>query len=115
MFDASPAWQWIWFIALSVPTLIAVKMFVKTAGPEGTAPFASDRFTGAVGIVEETVQARGAAGMIRVNGEEWSAKTQEPAPIPAGTEVDVLRMDGAHLIVRTHRPGTPVGLEGGSE
>ena len=115
MFDASPVAQWVWFMAVAFPALMAVKMYMKVSGPKGDAPYVTDRFAGAVGIVEETVPGKGVAGMVRVNGEEWSAKTEGPAAIPAGTQVDVVRMEGAHLIVRTHRPETPVGLEGGSQ
>ena len=40
-----------------------------------------------------------ATGQIKVNGEIWSAKTEDELSIPKGTEVEVLKIDGVKLIV----------------
>ncbi|MDN4474230.1 NfeD family protein [Demequina sp. SYSU T00192] len=39
-------------------------------------------------------------GRVKLNGEVWSARTEDDAPaIPEGTEVHVLRIDGATAVV----------------
>jgi membrane protein implicated in regulation of membrane protease activity len=39
------------------------------------------------------------AGRVKLAGEVWSARTDDPAEIPVGDEVRVLRIDGATAVV----------------
>jgi len=38
-------------------------------------------------------------GQVKVNGETWSAKSEQEIAIPKGTEVQILRIDGVKLVV----------------
>lgn len=38
-------------------------------------------------------------GQVKVNGEIWSAKTEDESIISKGTEIEVLKIDGVKLIV----------------
>ncbi len=38
-------------------------------------------------------------GQVKVNGEIWSAKTEDESFIAKGTEIEVLKIDGVKLIV----------------
>ena len=53
---------------------------------------------GKPGVVLEEVSAHG--GRVRIGGEEWSARPyDEDLVIPAGTKVDVMKIDGATALV----------------
>ena len=38
-------------------------------------------------------------GEVKVNGEAWSAKSEDESSIQKGTEVEVLKIDGVKLVV----------------
>lgn len=51
------------------------------------------------GIVTMDINPIEATGQVKVNGEIWSAKSQDESIIPQGTEIEVLDIDGVKLIV----------------
>lgn len=51
------------------------------------------------GIVTIDIDPIEATGQVKVNGEIWSAKTQDESVISKGTEIEVLAIDGVKLIV----------------
>ena len=51
------------------------------------------------GIVIVDINPIEAVGQVKVNGEIWSAKTEDGAIITKGTEIEVIRIDGVKLIV----------------
>lgn len=51
------------------------------------------------GIVTMDINPIEATGQVKVNGEIWSAKSQDESIIPQGTEIEVLGIDGVKLIV----------------
>ena len=55
-------------------------------------------FIGKKGIVTATINSLEGKGLVKVNGEVWSAKTNLET-IPEGTEVEVIGIDGVKLIV----------------
>lgn len=57
---------------------------------------------GQTGIVINSINSFDTIGQVKVNGEIWSAKANEN--IKQGTEVEVLKIDGVKLIVKTKTP-----------
>ena len=51
------------------------------------------------GIVTMDINPIEATGLVKVNGEIWSAKSQDESIIAQGTEIEVLDIDGVKLIV----------------
>lgn len=51
------------------------------------------------GIVTMDINPIEATGLVKVNGEIWSAKSQDESIISKGTEIEVLDIDGVKLIV----------------
>jgi DNA-binding CsgD family transcriptional regulator/membrane protein implicated in regulation of membrane protease activity len=98
--------QIVLFAVLSLILIIAARPFavgyLKRATPEESVPRVgpSDQFGTAVGAIDHR------QGQIQVgSGEFWSARTLDPSvTIPAGREVEIVRMDG--LIARV-QPTTP--------
>lgn len=57
-----------------------------------------DRVIGLTGQVTEPVDE--ASGAVYVDGKTWSARSADGAPIPAGTAVEILSMEGVKLFVK---------------
>lgn len=51
------------------------------------------------GIVTSDINPIEGIGQVKVNGEIWSAKTDDESTITKGTEIEVLKIDGVKLIV----------------
>ncbi len=51
------------------------------------------------GIVTVDINPMEAVGQVKVNGEIWSAKTEDGTTIAKGTEIEVIKIDGVKLIV----------------
>lgn len=61
----------------------------------------ADRVIGAAALVTETIDNTQAQGQVKVNGQVWSARSEQDVVIPAGTDVKVLRIEGVKVIVET--------------
>lgn len=51
------------------------------------------------GIVTTDINPIECVGQVKVNGEIWSAKTEDESIISKGTEIEVIKIDGVKLIV----------------
>ena len=81
------------FLAVSLACLLALRPLAKKyVDPR--------RVVGAEGVVTEAIDNLKAQGQVSVDGAPWTARTDPDAPpIPAGTAVRVLRIEGVKLIV----------------
>ena len=71
-------------------------------------PTNADRCLGQTARVTEDIDNLAETGAVYVDGKTWSARSDDGAPLPAGTLVTVLRMEGVKLIVA---PGKPDAVE----
>jgi membrane protein implicated in regulation of membrane protease activity len=62
-------------------------------------PVLTDALLGTTGTVVDPITS-GTPGRVRVGGEEWRAITESLHPLPEGTLVEILRVEGATLTVR---------------
>ena len=51
------------------------------------------------GIVTIDINPIESVGQVKVNGEIWSAKTEDESTISKGTEIEVVKIDGVKLVV----------------
>lgn len=51
------------------------------------------------GVVISDINPIEAVGQVKVNGEIWSAKTEDESIIKKGTEIEVIKIDGVKLVV----------------
>ena len=51
------------------------------------------------GIVIKDINPIQGTGQVKVNGEVWSAKTENDVTIKEGTEIEVVKIDGVKLVV----------------
>jgi hypothetical protein len=92
---------WSPFVVVAVvPAAIFVSVqFYKRLAPPDNRPetFSSDRLVGERGKVLVEVMPETTKGKVKIGGIVWSAESD--APIPVGTTVVVLRVEGVHLMV----------------
>lgn len=112
-FGGGLVWQWAAFLVVSVPALLMLKRFADRVTEGADLKVAADRVIGKVGTVIDEVQPHGITGRVRVGTEEWRAEADGEEAIPAGTSVEVLKVDGTHLVVRPRGVQPAGGGEGG--
>lgn len=96
---ASPLVQIVLFLALSFITLIIVRPLArKYLTPRNEATNA-DRVIGTEGIVTQTIDNIKGEGQVNVAGQIWTARSEGDSLIPAGTLVQVLRIEGVKVFV----------------
>ena len=92
--------QLVLFLAVSAAALAATRPLVKKLSAGRAVPTNADRVLGGCGKVTETVDNENAAGAVYVDGKTWTARSADGAVIPAGSLVEVERMEGVKLFVR---------------
>ena len=107
-------WQWAIFLIVSIPSLLLLKRFADRVTEGADRRVAGDRVLDKVGVVLEEVQPHGFTGRVRIGSEEWRAASEGEERIPEGASVEVLRVDGTHLVVRPRSVLPDGGSEGGA-
>jgi len=87
------------FLVVSAAALTALRPLVrKYLTPKLTATNV-DSIIGSVGIVTAPIDNIGAAGQVKLNGMEWSARSSSGESIEAGTKVRVDKIEGVKVFV----------------
>lgn len=97
---AGIGWQWVTFVGSSAILLLALRHYSDRLTKESPQGVGADRLIGKCGVVTETLDHHAGHGMVRVQREQWRADAPGFEPVPEGTNVTVVRLEGAHLIVR---------------
>jgi len=89
--------QWLVFFGVSIFSLAYLRRFIGRQD-EGEQPrVGANRWKGELGVVLLDIDPHSGTGMVRVLNEEWRATA--PQPIPAGSQVIVVDVHGARLVV----------------
>lgn len=100
-FLGAPIWlQVLWFFVVSIAALAATRPLAKKYINNRTLPTNADRAIGQLCIVKEEINNLSATGCVSLQGKDWSARSLDGAVIPAGTTVEVVRIEGVKLIVK---------------
>jgi len=93
-------WWGPWLMAaLALPLSIIVVMFYRRLAPPSRVETMSyEGLVGRVGIVVREVRPDNIRGLVRIDGDLWPATTRGK-PIPRGTRVRVVGVEGVHLVV----------------
>ena len=87
------------FLVVSAIALTALRPLVrKYLTPKLTATNI-DSVIGSVGIVTTAIDNVAAAGQVKLNGMEWTARSSSGEAIPTGTQVTVERIEGVKVFV----------------
>ncbi len=87
------------FVISSVILILATKPLVKRFVDKDTVVTNSYSIIGKNGIVTKDINTTLGTGQIKINGEVWSAKTEDESVIPKGTEITILSIDGVKAVV----------------
>lgn len=87
------------FLLVSAAALTALRPLVrKHLTPKLTATNI-DSVIGSVGIVTVSIDNIAAAGQVKLNGMEWTARSTSGIPIEAGTNIRVDKIEGVKVFV----------------
>ena len=80
--------------------IVIVVYFITKTSKGGFTKTNYDMCVGKEGIVTEKISNINATGQVRVNGQIWSAKSEDDSEIEVDTIVIAEKIDGVKLIVR---------------
>ena len=99
LFGAAIWLQVVWFLLVSIITLWFTRpLAMKYLNGRRVATNA-DRVVGAEGIVTEAIDNIAGTGAVRLDGKEWTARSESGANIGKDAVVMVKRIEGVKLIV----------------
>lgn len=96
----SVAVQTVVFVVVSVAALALTRPLVQKLTNGKAQPTNLDRVIGQHANVTEEVDNEKSAGAVYVDGKTWTARSVDGNVIPAGTQVEVERMEGVKLFVK---------------
>lgn len=102
-FFFGPEVQFIVFIALSVLMIVLAKTVLRSVLKKKKEKPASgiEQLVGQQAVVVEAIDNRTETGVVKINGQLWTARTENPADTPApGDHVEILSVAVSKLIVR---------------
>ena len=88
------------FVVVSAAALAVTRPLVRRYTAGKAVPTNLDRVLGDSGKVMETIDNENSSGAVYVDGKTWTARSADGSVIPAGTVVEILRMEGVKLFVR---------------
>lgn len=98
-FYHSPLVELITFITSAIVLLFLTKPFVNKVNNTSSTASNVDALIGMRGIVVTEIDNIQGKGLVKVNGETWSSRSEEGSNIKAQTEVIVYKVEGAKLLV----------------
>lgn len=93
--------QLVIFIIISALCLALVRPLAQKKFTPHLRPTNLDLLMGKDAVVTEDIDNLNATGQVKVGGQIWTARSETETPILAGTIVEVLRIEGVKIIVRT--------------
>ena len=91
--------QIVLFVVVSGGCLVFTRKKVQSKFNENRQKTNADRIIGHRGVVLEEIDNQRAAGLVKVDGSIWSARSKNGAAIPAGAEVTIEAIEGVKVIV----------------
>lgn len=93
------------FVLVSAVLLACLRPFVrKFAAPRKT-PTNADLVLGREAYLTEAVDNLRGTGALRLDGKEWSVRSDSGEPLPQGAKVKILRLEGVRLYVQPVEDG----------
>jgi len=91
--------QIVWFVVISVATLVLTRPLVRKYINSRTTATNADRVLGTTAVVRERIDNLAETGAVLADGKMWSARSADGAAIELATRVRVREIQGVKLIV----------------
>lgn len=98
-FNVSAQVQCIVFAVVSLALLILTAPLGARFRAVSKTATNADRLIGKIGVITEDVDPIEGTGEVKVLGQRWSVQVRGGEKLPVGTQVEVLELVGAHLVV----------------
>jgi len=98
-------WQLGAFVVVSGVLFIGSRRFAERFSQKQPPGIGADRFIGLQGQVLEEVDNIRNVGRVRLQKEEWRAESDTGEILSVDTRVEVVRLDGTHLVVKKIEKG----------
>lgn len=96
----APFWlQVVLFIVVSAATLMALRPMIKKHFTPKLTRTNVDAIIGTQGYVTADIDNMAATGTVKLGAMEWTARSADGSPIPKGTLIEVVRIEGVKAIV----------------
>ena len=93
-------WQQILvFFIVSAVLLLATRPLAKKLNSVKKVPTNSELDIGKTAVVIEEIEPQLTKGRVKLNGVDWSARTEDNSSVPEGTVVTVDKIEGSKLVV----------------
>jgi membrane protein implicated in regulation of membrane protease activity len=100
LFGLGYIWQLGAFVLVSGVLFVVSRRFADKFTKKQPPGIGADRVIGKQGIVLEEIDNTKNTGRVRLKKEEWLAGSETGEVIPVGNRVEVIRLDGTHLVVK---------------
>lgn len=87
------------FLGVSFLTLLLVRPLAQHYVNDRKVATNADRVIGREAVVTEDIDNIQGKGRVSISGADWTARAEDDRPIPAGSTVRVLRIEGVKVIV----------------
>lgn len=87
------------FLGVSFLTLLLVRPLAQRFVNDRKVATNADRVIGREAVVTEDIDNIQGKGRVSISGADWTARTEDDRTIPAGSKVQVLRIEGVKVIV----------------
>lgn len=101
MMGIGPAAQIIIFVVTTGILFVFGRRFAESVTHQQPPGIGADRFLEKEGLTIEDIDNHNNTGMIRIGSDEWRARSESGSIIKSGIIVIVVKIDGAHAIVKT--------------
>ncbi len=100
--DAPLSWQIVAFIVATLALMFGVRPRMKALLYRGADPRVTgvEALVGKTGVVTDALPGDPEAGRVKLGGEEWRAVAEDGSAIAAGTQVVVIAVEAATVVVR---------------
>ncbi len=100
-----PGWQLGSFVVVSLVLFAVSRRFAERFTKKQPPGVGADRFVHKRGVVIEEINNLKNTGRVRIEKDEWRADSQTDEVIPVGRTIQVTKVDGTHLVVKTIKEG----------
>ncbi|MFC1682965.1 NfeD family protein [Candidatus Zixiibacteriota bacterium] len=100
LLGAGTGWQWAAFVVVSGVLFVISRRFAERFTKKQPPGIGADRFLGKRGVVLEEIDNTKNTGRVRIDKEEWRADSDTGKTIAEGVRVEVVKLDGTHVVVK---------------